>query len=134
MVRRQIDHHAIRSAIIAAEARTTGRIHVTISHQLWGKTSSRANRIFKRLHLNDTPERNGVLFFVAPAKREFSVVGDVGIHEKAGQEFWNRVVAAMRAKIHDGNLTQGILHGIDEAGKELAQHFPKRDERGSASG
>lgn len=127
MVRRHVDHQAIRSAIVAAEARTTGRIHVTVSHQLWGNTRSRADRIFKRLHLSNTPERNGVLFFIAPAKREFSVVGDVGIHEKVGQEFWDRVVRAMRSKIQNGNLTQGILHGVEEAGKELAQHFPKRD-------
>lgn len=127
MVRRHVDHQAIRSAIVAAEARTTGRINVTVSHQLWGNTRSRADRIFKRLHLSNTPERNGVLFFIAPAKREFSVVGDVGIHEKVGQEFWDRVVRAMRSKIQNGNLTQGILHGVEEAGKELAQHFPKRD-------
>lgn len=127
MVRSHVDQHAIRSAIVAAEARTTGRIHVTVSHQLWGSTRSGATRIFKRLHLSNTPDRNGVLFFVAPAKREFTVLGDTGIHEKVGQEFWDRVVAAMSRRIKAGNLTDGILHGIDEAGKELAQHFPARD-------
>ena len=68
-----------------------------------------------------------MLFFVAPARREFTVLGDAAIHEKVGQEFWDRVVAAMRDKIRAGDLTDGIVHGIEEAGKELAQHFPKRD-------
>jgi uncharacterized membrane protein len=33
----------------------------------------------------------------------------------------------MSDRIKAGNLTDGILHGIEEAGRELAQHFPKRD-------
>jgi len=125
-VRSHVDEGRIRSAITTAEARTTGKIHVTVSHQLWGSTRTKAERIFTRLHLNNTPERNGVLFFVAPARREFTVLGDAAIHEKVGQEFWERVVAAMREKIRAGNLTDGIVHGIEEAGRELAAHFPKR--------
>jgi uncharacterized membrane protein len=127
MVSLQVDEERIRLAIAAAEARTTGRIHVTVSHQIWGSTHSGADRIFKRLRLGNTPERNGVLFFVVPARREFTVVGDLGIHERVGQEFWDRVVSAMSHRIKAGNLTDGILHGIEEAGRELAQHFPKRD-------
>ena len=127
MVRLHVDEGRIRSAITAAEARTTGKIHVTVSHQLWGSTRTKAEWIFNRLHLSDTPERNGVLFFVAPAQRQFTVLGDAAIHEKVGQEFWNRVVAAMREKIRAGDLTDGIVHGIEEAGKELAEHFPRHD-------
>ena len=126
MVRREVDEQRIRSAIVAAEAATTGRIHVTVSHQIWGSTRSGADRIFKRLRLRDTPDRNGVLFFVVPARREFAIVGDAGIHEKVGQEFWDRVTAAISNRIKAGNLTDGILHGIDAAGQQLAKHFPKR--------
>ena len=126
MVRREVDEERIRSAIVAAEAGTTGRIHVTVSHQLWGSTRSGADRIFKRLRLGDTPDRNGVLFFVVPARREFAVVGDSGIHEKGGQEFWDRISRAMSDKLKAGDLTDGILHGIDAAAQELAKHFPKR--------
>jgi uncharacterized membrane protein len=125
MVKLHVDRERIHSAIVAAEARTTGRIHVTVSHQIWGSTHSGAERIFTRLHLRNTPQRNGVLFFVVPDRREFTVLGDVGIHEQVGQEFWDRVVNAMSDRIKAGNLTDGILHGIQEAGSELAQHFPK---------
>jgi uncharacterized membrane protein len=126
MVRLHVDEHRIRSAITSAEAETTGKIHVTVSHQLWGGTRAKAERMFQRLHLVNSPERNGVLLFVAPARREFTVLGDAAIHEKVGQEFWDHVVVAMSDRIKAGDLTDGIVHGIEEAGKELAQHFPKR--------
>jgi uncharacterized membrane protein len=122
---RHVDEHRIRAAIDAAEARTTGKLHVTLSHDFRGATIDHAMSLFRRLRLDRTPERNGVLFFVVPARREFAIVGDAGIHTKVGQEFWDRVVGAMSAAIAASDLTAGLIHGIEEAGKELATHFPR---------
>jgi uncharacterized membrane protein len=121
-----VDEHRVRSAIEAAEAHTTGKIHVTLSHQVGGSVRSGAERVTKKLRLGNTPERNGVSFFVVPDRREFTVLGDAGIHRKVGQEFWDRVVGAMSEKIKKGDLTDGLIHGIEEAGRELAAHFPRQ--------
>ncbi len=126
---RHVDEDRIRAAIEAAEAPTTGKIHVTLSHNFKGATVDHAMRAFARLRLDRTPERNGVLLFVVPARREFAVVGDAAIHAKVGQEFWDRVVCAISATIKASDLTDGLIHGIDAAGKELAAHFPRPDER-----
>jgi uncharacterized membrane protein len=121
-----VDEHRVRSAIEAAEANTTGKIHVTLSHQVSGSARSGAERVAKKLRLGDTPQRNGVLFFIVPDRREFTVLGGSGIHRKVGQEFWDRVVGAMSNKIKNGDLTEGLIHGIEEAGRELAAHFPRQ--------
>ncbi len=126
-----VDEQRVRAAIDKAEASTTGKIHVTLSHRPRSSTLAAAEHAFKRQRLTQTPQRNGVLFLVVPASREFAVVGDVGIHARAGQEFWDRVVSRMSALIKSSNLTEGLVQGIEVAGEELGTHFPR--EPGSAN-
>jgi uncharacterized membrane protein len=122
---RHVDEERIRDAIVAAEERTTGTILVTLSHGTLGTTLSAAKRAFKRLRLAYAPDRNGVLLFVIPERREFAVIGDTAVHEKVGQLFWDRVAATMSERIRRGAITDGLIHGIEEAGRELAAYFPR---------
>jgi uncharacterized membrane protein len=126
---RHIDEERIRSAILAAEAGTTGKIHVTLSHDFKGSTFEHASRAFMRLRLDRSSDRNGVLFFVVPSRREFAVIGDAGIYQKVGQEFWDRVVDAVSEKTKAADLSSGLVHGIEEAGRELRVHFPSERAR-----
>jgi len=71
-----------------------------------------------------TRHRNGILFFIVPARRRFVVLGDEGIHAKVGQEFWERVAAAVSEHLRDGDFTLGLVHGIETVGEQLALHFP----------
>jgi uncharacterized membrane protein len=71
-----------------------------------------------------TRERNAVLFFVVPALHKFVVLGDRGIHEKVGPEFWYGVASGLTGKFRQGDLTGGIVAGIEAVGDELARHFP----------
>jgi uncharacterized membrane protein len=119
-----VDEKAIREAIIAAEAGTTAKIHVTLSDRFTGSTLHHAMEIFGRLRLHQAPDRNGVLFFVAPQRREFAVVGDLGIHEREGQQLWDRVVTAVSQRIASGDLTAGLVKGIADVGAALRTHFP----------
>lgn len=122
---RHIDEHKVRDAIHTAESSTTAKIHVLLGERFGGSTLKHATTLFKRAGLDRSKERNGVLFFVAPHRREFAVVGDAGIHERVGQEFWDRVVAAMSERIKQDDLTAGLVHGIEAAGAQLRQHFPR---------
>jgi uncharacterized membrane protein len=74
--------------------------------------------------MTHTKERNGVLFFVVPSRKKFVVLGDQGIHEKVGQEFWDRIAAALSAKFREGDFTGGLVRGIEEVGEQLSVHFP----------
>jgi uncharacterized membrane protein len=52
------------------------------------------------------------------------VLGDSGIHERVGQEFWDRVAVAMSEHFRRGEFTEGIVHGIEVIGEQLSTHFP----------
>ena len=126
---RQIDKEKILQSIAAAEQQTSGEIRVSVSPFFWGNVRKVADKAFVRLGMNATRERNGILFFIVPARRKFAVIGDQGIHEKVGQEFWEKLVAAMAADFKLGNFSAGLQKGIAQAGRSLAEHFPYQGEK-----
>lgn len=119
-----IDKHRIRQAIQNAERRTSGEIRVSISTLVWGDVRSAAENAFDRLGMTATRDRNAVLFFVVPARHKFVVLGDRGIHERVGQEFWHHIVGTVSAKFRQGDLTGGLVAGIEAVGESLATYFP----------
>ena len=50
---------------------------------------------FTALEMHKTSEKNGVLIYVAPRVQKFAVIGDKGVHERCGQEFWEIVASEM---------------------------------------
>jgi uncharacterized membrane protein YgcG len=121
---RAVDGSRVRTAIEAAERRTSGEIRVSVAPYFWGNVRRVAERAFDRLGMTATRERNGVLFFIVPARRRFVVLGDAGIHAKVGQEFWDKVAAAISERFHEGDYTGGLEAGIGAVGEQLATHFP----------
>ena len=119
-----VDHDKIVAAISAAEERTSGEIRVFISRRNPRDVLKIANRWFKKLKMDQTPDRNGVLIFVAPRVHKFAVVGDSGIHAKCGEAFWIQVVEMMQSHFKSEKYTDALVSGIGRLGKMLAEHFP----------
>jgi uncharacterized membrane protein len=119
-----IDREKIKKAIQAAEHRTSGEICVSVAPFFWGNIHKAADKAFVRMGVARTKHHNGVLFFVVPSRRRFVVLGDAGIHERVGQEFWHRVVAVVSERFRVGDFTGGLVRGIEEVGEQLAAHFP----------
>src|SRR5262245_21666362 len=86
-----IDSARVKEAIREAEHQTSGEIVVSVAPFFWGNVDKAARRTFVRLGVDRTHARNGVLFFIVPSRRLFVVLGDQGIHDKVGQNFWNSV-------------------------------------------
>ena len=122
----KLEHDRIVQAIREAESKTSGEIRVLIQR---GKLKSdplvAAQRKFHRLGMHKTRERNGVLIFVVPRAHKFAVVGDEAIHEKCGDEFWQRVVTAMHHCFRQHKFSEGLGGAITVIGDVLAQHFPR---------
>jgi uncharacterized membrane protein len=122
----KLEHDRIIQAIREAESRTSGEIRVLIQR---GKLKSdpfvAAQRKFYRLGMHNTRERNAVLIFVAPRVHKFAVVGDSAIHEKCGDEFWQRVVERMRAHFQNEKFSDALIEAVKEIGSVLAGHFPQ---------
>ena len=121
---RIVDREKVKEAIQKAELRTSGEICVSVASFFWGSVEKAADKAFARLGVARTKERNGVLFFIVPSRRKFVVLGDRGIHEHVGQEFWNRISEVVSIKFRDGDFTGGLIKGIEEIGEQLAAHFP----------
>ena len=123
----KLEHDRIVSAIRDAESKTSGQIRVYVQRgKLDGDPLAAATKRFHKLGMHRTGERNAVLIFVAPRAHKFAVVGDKAIHEKCGEQFWRRLVDAMRAHFQSEKFSHALVEAIEEAGKALALHFPQR--------
>jgi len=120
----QIAHDEIVTAIREAEKMTSGEIRVFVSHKTIEHALRAAQRHFVRLKMDRTGERNAVLIFVAPATCQFAVVGDVGVHTRCGDAFWQELAGEMSGHFRRSDFTRGLVHGIRKAGELLARHFP----------
>jgi uncharacterized membrane protein len=123
----QVDQERIVAAIRAAEARSRGEIRVHASNRVVDDAQQEAARQFERLGMAATAERNGVLIFLAPHSQRFAILGDTGIHEKCGPDFWKQIAAAMEHDFREGRFTDGLLKGIAAAGDALARYFPRAE-------
>jgi uncharacterized membrane protein len=119
-----VDTKRIEDAIRLAETRTSGEVRVSVSRLFWGDVEKAARQAFERMGMTQTRQRNAVLFFVVPSRRKFAVLGDSGIHEKVGQEFWHNIVNALSERFRAGDFTGGLVKGIELVGEQLATHFP----------
>ncbi len=122
---RFVDKRRVREAIVRAEAETTAPITVHISPQVEGDVHAAALRSLHAGGRSRRRERNAVHFFVVPSRRQFAVVGDAGAHDALGQEVWNGVAATVEQHFRRGDPTAGLIAGIEEVGRHLAQHFPR---------
>lgn len=122
-----LDHALIVQAIEEAEQKTSGEIRVFVSkkHQV-DDPVHQAEKEFHRLGMDRTQLRNGVLLFVAPLSQTFAIIGDRAVHEHCGQSFWAQVAEAMLAEFRQHRFTEGLVLGIHEAAKVMAEHFPRR--------
>ena len=120
----ELDHDRITAAIGAAEKHTSGEIRVYVSHRKVHDPRHAAAHQFVKLGMDKTRHRNAVLIFIAPESQNFAILGDEAVHAKCGEAFWEQIAGAMHELFRQRKFTEGIVHGIDTAGKLLAQHFP----------
>jgi uncharacterized membrane protein len=122
----KLDHDRIVQAIRDAESKASGQIRVFVQR---GKLSVDpviiAQKKFHRLGMHKTRERNAVLIFVAPRAHTFAIVGDKSIHEKCGEQFWQRIVDGMRVHFRDEEFSRALTEAIHQVGEVLAAYFPR---------
>jgi|SRR5215813_1515713 len=121
----QLDHDRITAAIGESEKATSGQIRVHVTRRRPTDLEARAQRRFEKLGMTRTRHRNGVLIYIAPNIRRFQILGDSGVHEKCGDDFWKETATQMQDHFRRGAFTDGIVHGVEKVGRVLAEHFPK---------
>ena len=122
----RVEHNRIVQVIREAESKTSGEIRVFIQRgKLTADPLVAAQKKFHQLRMHTTRERNAVLIFVAPRAHKFAVIGDKAIHEKCGNEFWQRIVDGMQPHFQNEKFSHALVEAIREIGKLLTAHFPK---------
>jgi uncharacterized membrane protein len=116
----------VAGAIREFEAKTSGEIRVHLAERTPGDPVGAASRVFDRIGMARTRDRNGVLFFVSIRDRRFAVIGDRGIDAKVPADFWAGVVRAVESAFANGRYAEGLIEGITMAGARLTEHFPPR--------
>lgn len=114
----------ILQAILNAELDTSGEIRVHIESQCKGDVLERAAYIFKKLEMDRTKLRNGVLFYLATQNRSFAILGDSGIDAVVPDDFWESTKVLMINHFREDHFAEGLIAGIQQAGLQLKKHFP----------
>src|SRR6476469_6329065 len=99
----------IVDAIKNAERQTSGEVRLYVESRCkFVNPLDRAAEIFFGLKMEETAERNGVLVYVAIKDRQLAVFGDKGIHEKVGDDFWEKEVGQMISHFNSENYAKGL--------------------------
>lgn len=114
----------ILAAIREAERNTSGEIRVHLEYKTHGPVYGHAQKVFQRIGMTKTSQRNGVLIFLATRDKKFAVLGDVGINEKVPEGFWNDVVQIMTEHFKQNKFAEGISEAALRIGEKLKAYFP----------
>lgn len=115
------------NAISKAELKTSGEIRLHIENFCFGSELKSAERVFKKLKMQQTAERNGVLIYIATLSKKIAVVGDEGIHQKLGDVFWKDLVSNLIQEFKVNNKADALAKSIVICGEKLGQYFPRKD-------
>jgi len=120
----------IVDAIKNAERQTSGEVRLYVESRCkFVNPLDRAAEIFFGLKMEETAERTGVLVYVAIKDRQLAVFGDKGIHEKVGDDFWEKEVGQMISHFNSENYAKGLAKVITDIGEALRTHFPYQGDK-----
>lgn len=117
----------LQLAISNAENNTSGEIRVHIDAYCFFNPMRKAIRVFKRLKMHETEERNAVLIYVAMKNHKLAILGDEGINKRVPEGFWEDEKNLMISHFKNGDFTIGLEEGIHLVGEQLKTYFPARE-------
>ncbi len=120
----EVEEQEIIEAIIKAENKTSGEIRVHIEDHTDLPPIQRAKEIFYILKMDNTRNRNGVLFYVGVQDHSFVILGDKGINDLVEADFWDKTKDLVISHFKNGQYKQGLVEGILKAGTKLKALFP----------
>lgn len=113
------------AAIQKAEQRTSGEVRLFVESKCrFVNATDRAAEIFLKLQMDKTELRNATLIYIAVDDKQAAVLGDEGIHQKVGTQYWKDVVTKMLMHFKSERLCDGICTAIVDLGGALQHYFP----------
>ena len=116
---------AIVRAIGEAEHATSGEIRVHVETSCKADVLDEAAWLFRKVGMQKTADRNGVLIYLAIKERKFAIIGDTGINSVVPLGFWDEIRDHMKQRFSENRFAEGLTEGIIMAGQQLKEHFPR---------
>ena len=114
----------IKAAIEEAELLTSGEIRLHLENRVLVDVLDRAAYVFDKLGMHQTKYRNAVLIYMAIEDHKFAILGDSGIHEVLGHDYWQGSIDLMGGYFKEGDFCKGLEEVILDIGNKLKEHFP----------
>lgn len=124
----ELDKKSIVNAIQSAEEITSGEIRVHIDKKGGKEPFKEATRVFERLGMTKTKERNGVLIYLCFERKQLAILGDQGINEKVSEGYWDELYHNMATAFRNENYCLGICEAVQRVGEKLSAHFPVNED------
>ncbi|MFC3173940.1 TPM domain-containing protein [Novosphingobium bradum] len=75
-----------------------------------------------------TTGRTGILIYLSLAEHRAEILADQAIASKVSADLWGEALAAMLARLKDGQMADGLIAAIERVGAVLAQHLPRAED------
>lgn len=115
----------IEAAVAEAGKLTSSQIKFVIARHCWLGLRRKGARLFRRMGLDRSEQRSGVMILLVTANRQFLVYGDRGAHAKVGNDFWRGLSNTLQDRFRQGAIVEALCEVIGSIGRELAGFFPR---------
>jgi putative membrane protein len=88
------------------------------------KVFDRALHAFYEHELHKTRESTGILILASLLERRVQILADRGIHEKVGDQEWQRAAGLLTRALKEKRTGDGFCEAIAVCADVLARHFP----------
>lgn len=120
------ESETIVQTIAEIEKNTTGEIRIHIEDVCEGSPYNRAVEVFNKLEMYKTKEKTGILIYLSSEDKKIAVIGDKGIHDIVGGDYWQTIMEEMKELFKTQSVYAGVYHGLKSVGDKLIQHFPEK--------
>ncbi|HZJ79693.1 MAG TPA: TPM domain-containing protein [Dysgonamonadaceae bacterium] len=124
---KNIDSTKIAEAIRNTELLTSGEIRVYIAKHCKEDALDKASRVFQKLKMHNTAQRNAVLILVCPADHKAAILGDKGINSIIEDDFWDNTLSELITYCSKDLITEGICKAVDKVGNLIKQTYPYQE-------
>jgi uncharacterized membrane protein len=122
------EEQALVREIRAVEARSSAELRVVITTKLVFRPMRHGWKLFDRLGMHRTNDRNGALILVIPMGHRFAVIGDNAWAEVVGPAYWEELSNAMSRHLRAGRRYEALAYGIRTLGATMAGAWPANGE------
>jgi uncharacterized membrane protein len=115
----------IEEAICKAEKTTSCEIKLHIQDSACkGSPLEVAARVFAKLGMHKTSQRNGVLIYISSKSHKLAIIGDVGVNRFVKPDFWNSILKELIVDLKEGHYEKGLVKAIEQISLVLSEFFP----------